>query len=207
MSPLTQKIQKQKSYRKRNLIWKLFSILLLLALGVSCDDTDKNSEDLTPLSKQEIQQFMKDFYIDKPYGTKLPENFDYLTTNGKKGALKQHRGQVIFLNFWATWCVPCKHEMPDMEELNTLMKGENFVMLAVAFNESEQKTARFLKQFPYSFSIIPDEKNEIGKPFFITGLPTTLILDKKGQLLGKAMGPRNWKAPEVVRFFRQISRF
>jgi hypothetical protein len=97
--------------------------------------------------------------------------------------------------------------MPDMEELNTLMKGENFVMLAVAFNESDQKIARFLKQFPYSFSIIPDEKNEIGKPFFITGLPTTLILDKEGQLLGKAMGPRNWKGAEVVRFFRQISRF
>jgi thiol-disulfide isomerase/thioredoxin len=207
MPSLTQKIQKQKSYRKLNLLWKLFSILLLLALGVSCDDTDKNSEDLTPLSKQEIQQFMKDFYIDKPYGTKLPENFEYLTTSGKKGELKQHRGQVIFLNFWATWCVPCKHEMPDMEELNTLMKGENFVMLAVAFNESDQKIARFLKQFPYSFSIIPDEKNEIGKPFFITGLPTTLILDKEGQLLGKAMGPRNWKGAEVVRFFRQISRF
>lgn len=185
--------------------WRLF--LLLLLLNLSCDNNSSELTEIKPISEREIKVFLKEYYIDIPYKTKFPDSFEYTATSGRKGSLSGHRGEVIFLNFWATWCVPCKQEMPDMEELYHLMKDEKFRMLAVAFNESDKKVGKFLKKYPYSFDIIPDQDNKIGGKFFITGLPTTLIIDKKGKLLGKAMGPRDWKAPGVVRFFKQISRF
>ncbi len=185
---------------------KIFLILSFLLIA-SCDRISDEQTEIGPISDVEIKHFLNDYYIDIPHKIKFPDNFNYLTSTGKKGSLSQHFGEVIFLNFWATWCVPCKHEMPDMEELHYLMKGEKFRMLAVAFSESDEKVGKFLKDYPYSFDIIPDKENTIGEKFFITGLPTTLIIDKKGKLLGKAMGPRDWKAPRVVRFLKQISRF
>lgn len=161
---------------------------------------------LGTLSEQDIKVFLEERFIDVPYQAKEAKDFTFQTLDGKTGKLSDLRGEVVFLNFWATWCVPCRYEMPDMEELHHLMKGEKFRMLAVSFKEPEATVREFLEKYPYSFDVIPDEKNEIGKLYYVTGLPTTLIIGPQGKILGKATGPRNWKDPSLIRFFKQIIR-
>ena len=97
--------------------------------------------------------------------------------------------------------------MPDMEELTHKMKSSPFRIIAVNMGDSREKINLFLKKYPYSFNIALDEKRELGKRFNVTGLPTTFIIDQKGKLLGKVMGPLKWGDHEFSTFFQNISHF
>jgi peroxiredoxin len=119
--------------------------------------------------------------------------------NGKKVELKQFRGKIIFLNFWATWCGPCKEEMPSMEVLHKQFREKNFVLLTISVDyEGEKPVQEFINKNRYTFSVLLDPKCETLDLFEVKGIPTTFLIDKKGKMIGKAIGPRDWKNEEVV---------
>ena len=125
--------------------------------------------------------------------------------DGKMVSLKDYRGKIIFLNFWATWCSPCIKEMPSMEELYKEMKGKDFEMLAISLDPQKEKVPPFVKALKLTFPILLDPKNVVSNENRIYNIPVTLILDKEGRLFGKVVGGREWGSPTSVSFFKKLS--
>ncbi|NWG02581.1 MAG: TlpA family protein disulfide reductase [Syntrophaceae bacterium] len=125
--------------------------------------------------------------------------FSLKDLEGKKVELKQFKGKVIFLNFWATWCSPCKEEMPSLEVLHQKFKGKKFVLLAIAVDYGGIKPVKeFIHKYAYTFTVLIDSKGETLERFKVKGIPATFLIDKRGFMVGKAIGPRDWKSPEVI---------
>jgi peroxiredoxin len=131
-------------------------------------------------------------------GDKKAPDFSLIDLSGKKVGIKQFKGKIIFLNFWATWCGPCKEEMPGLEVLHQQFKEKNFVLLTISVDyEGLKPVQEFINKHHYTFPVLLDPKCEALDLFEVKGIPTTFIIDKKGRMVGRAIGPRDWKNPEV----------
>ena len=106
-------------------------------------------------------------------------NFTLKSVRGDNIKLSEHRGEVIMLSFWATWCEPCKVEMPLFEERFQLT-GQEFEILAVNFDEPEAEVRQFVDEFGLSFPVLLDPGGEIQNLFRVRGYPTTFVVDKDG---------------------------
>ena len=136
---------------------------------------------------------------------KAPE-FTLPDMDNEMHSLKDYSGKVIMLNFWATWCPPCRREMPSMEAVYQTFKGQPFVVIAINEWESEEVVFPYLGQlqvFP-TFPILFDQNGDISKAYNVKGLPTTFVIDKKGQIVYRAIGGRDFNHPEVVKLIRQL---
>ncbi|MDH5560851.1 MAG: TlpA family protein disulfide reductase [Deltaproteobacteria bacterium] len=156
-------------------------------------------------SKQEINAFLENYFLDLTQQGEKIDNFSYRLLSGKTEELDSNQGKILFLNFWATWCVPCKKEMPDMEELHHLLKDTQFRIISISYSEEEKKVKEFIDLYPYSFDIALDSDGKIGTKLGVSGLPTTYILDKNLNIIAKAMGPRKWQDKSVIAFLKKIS--
>ena len=119
---------------------------------------------------------------------KAPD-FNLKDQYGVTHSLENYKGKVIFLNFWATWCPPCKKEMPDVESIYKEY-GENkkdVVILGVN-SEKENEVKKFLKDKGYTFPTVIDENSEVMRKYFIQAFPTSFVIDKEGNVYGYAMG-------------------
>jgi peroxiredoxin len=141
-----------------------------------------------------------------PLGTGRPApNFTLPGLDGKMVSLSDHKGQVVLVNIWATWCPPCVDEMPSMETVYKEFKGENFEILAVSIDALGAKAvAPFMKKYNLSFPALLDPEGTIKTLYQTTGVPESFIINRQGILVEKIIGPRNWAAPEVVRYFRDL---
>lgn len=126
------------------------------------------------------------------------------TVAGKTYRLKDLRGQVVFINFWATWCVPCLREMPSMERLNRQMKGKAFRMLAVNFDEPIERIRKFIKGKGFTFDIVLDPGGTIGEKYNAERLPLTYIIGRKGNIVRRAIGAREWDEALVVKMLEHM---
>ncbi len=131
-------------------------------------------------------------------GDKKAPDFSLRDLTGKKVEIRHYKGKIVFLNFWATWCGPCKEEMPSLEVLHEKSKGEKFVLLTISVDYEGLKVVHgFLDKHRYTFTVLLDPNGETLDLFEVKGIPTTFIIDKKGRVIGRAIGPRDWKSPEV----------
>ncbi|MDX2470814.1 MAG: redoxin family protein [SAR324 cluster bacterium] len=183
---------------------KKIIFILILGLAFLANSCDKPTQ--ADIDTQKPVDFLDEMgLLPEKHNQPLPP-LEYITMRGKTVSTEALKGKVVFLNFWATWCVPCKREMPDMEELHALMKGKDFHILAISLHEPKAKVTYFLKQFPYAFQIGMDPKNVIGKALNINALPTTFIIDKKGIIRATAVGPRRWKDPKFIEYLETLSK-
>jgi cytochrome c biogenesis protein CcmG/thiol:disulfide interchange protein DsbE len=108
--------------------------------------------------------------------------------------LSDFRGKVVFLNFWATWCKPCKEEMPSMEVLYKNFEKDGFVVLAVSIDRvtTKKDIPPFVKSLGLSFPILVDSWGQTDKRYKLMGVPETYIIDQEGVLREKVIGPRDW---------------
>ncbi len=119
---------------------------------------------------------------------KAPD-FNLKDQYGVVHSLENYKGKVMFLNFWATWCPPCKKEMPDVESIYKEY-GENkkdVVILGVN-SEKENEVKKFLKDKGYTFPTVIDENSEVMRKYFIQAFPTSFVIDKEGNVYGYVMG-------------------
>ena len=138
------------------------------------------------------------------HATKIP-NFCLEGLNGEKVKLSALVGNVIFLNLWTTWCGPCKDEMPSMEELYEHYKQRDFVLLTISLDEgSPEPTRKFIQKNLYRFPVLLDPAGKTLDLFNINRIPATVIIDKKGRIIGRAIGPRDWSKPEVFSLIDQM---
>jgi thiol-disulfide isomerase/thioredoxin len=123
---------------------------------------------------------------------------------GKVTRLSDLKGKVALVNFWATWCPPCREEVPSMMELNRLMAGKPFRMLAISIDQGGKAAVEaFFKLANTSLPAYLDSDGTIGKIYGITGVPETFVIDRKGVIIKKVIGPVVWSAPEVVKFLNE----
>jgi peroxiredoxin len=139
-------------------------------------------------------------------GLKVP-NFSFPDINGKEVSLSDHRGKVVLVNVWATWCPPCRKEMPSMQKLYEKFKGDNFEILAVSIDsEAREAVAPFMQKMNLTFPALLDPREAIRPLYGITGVPESFIIDRDGILVEKIIGPINWATPEVFLSFQNLIR-
>lgn len=123
---------------------------------------------------------------------------------GENVNLASLRGKVVLVNFWATWCPPCREEIPSMVKLNQAMAGKPFQMLAISIDEGgKEEVEKFYKSAGASLPTLLDTEQQVGASYGITGVPETFVIDPKGVILKKVIGPLDWSHPDVVRFLEQ----
>ncbi len=122
-------------------------------------------------------------------------DFTLLNPDGKKLSLKDYRGKLVFLNFWATWCEFCRDEMPGMERLYQEFKGKGFEVLAVNVKDKRSDALAFVKKLKLTYPILMDPEGEIGLLYGAFGMPTTYLIDEKGMVLARLWGPADWYSP------------
>ncbi len=123
---------------------------------------------------------------DSPYSL----DFELIDQAGTVWRLSQLRGQVVVINFWATWCAPCLKELPSMQALSTLFEDESFSLLAINAGEEPIAIDRFIENFdpPLDFPILSDPNMQAAGEWGVRGLPTTYIVNRHGRLLEFAEG-------------------
>ncbi|MFZ5724325.1 MAG: peroxiredoxin family protein [Pseudomonadota bacterium] len=107
-------------------------------------------------------------------------DFTLKATSGKNVRLAEKRGDVVMINFWATWCGPCRQEMPHLEKLHGKYKDLGFTLLGVNVESDTTGMAKFLKDVPVSFAILNDGANRVAKLYGVDGMPSTVIVDRNG---------------------------
>ncbi len=132
--------------------------------------------------------------------------FELPDMDGKVYALKALKGQVVMLNFWATWCPPCRRELPSMEALYRLLKQDGFTVLAINQWEDPDHVFAFTGQLSPAptFPILFEKRGDLAKAYGVKGLPTTFIIDKQGNVVYRAVGGRDFEHPEVVGIIRGL---
>jgi thiol-disulfide isomerase/thioredoxin len=128
-----------------------------------------------------------------------------VNTAGRFVRLDDFRGKIVFLNFWTTWCPTCITEMPSMEKLHRKLSGKNFAMVTVNIKESALQVKNFFKKYQLTFTALLDTTGGVSSEFGIGAIPTTFILDKKGQIIGRINGPREWDSRESIAMFEELA--
>jgi peroxiredoxin len=121
--------------------------------------------------------------------------FTVPSAEGRSLSLTDSRGSVVLLNFWATWCPPCREEMPSMERLYQRYRDRGFTVLAVSIDRNVAAVAPFVKEFQLTFPIGLDPESAVTRLYRVRALPTTVLIDRSGQVVAGAAGARTWDSP------------
>ena len=116
-----------------------------------------------------------------PEGAPAPQ-FNLASQGGKDVSLAQFKGQVVMLNFWASWCEPCRHEMPLLEDIYKKYNKLGFTLIGVNVEPDSKAADNWLKQTPVSFPVLYDKDSKVSQLYNVAGMPTTVIIDRKGNL-------------------------
>ena len=130
----------------------------------------------------------------------------YTTADGEETTLQALKGKVAIVNFWATWCAPCKKEMPHLNGLAKSLDPDRFAVIAISTDRSQAKAAKWLKDF--GMDALPayhDGKRALARAFELRGMPTTYILDAEGMTVAKLEGIAEWDSPEFVAWFKAVA--
>jgi thiol-disulfide isomerase/thioredoxin len=123
---------------------------------------------------------------------KPPPLLATLDINGSKRDLASYKGQVVLVNFWASWCPPCRKEMPSMQRLMQKLAGKPFVILAMDSGENREEAEPFLKELRLDFPILFDPESEIAKRWRVFAMPTSFLIDKQGLVRYVLPGGTEW---------------
>lgn len=167
----------------------LLAACMLFAL-VSCTKTE-------PVRKSSVAQEKKP----------APEISVVPLAGGAPLKLSELKGKVVLLNFWATWCPPCREEIPSMIKLNSAMAGKPFQMVAVSIDEGgKQDVESFLKQTGYNLPTYLDIDGNASRQYGITGVPESFIIDRQGVIVKKVIGGMAWDSSEVISFLEGLMK-
>jgi len=124
---------------------------------------------------------------------------------GRTVTLKEYRGKVLLVNFWATWCVPCQWEMPEMEKLYQAFKKEGFVVVAISVDRQGGSVVKpFVEERKLTYPILLDTRIEAARQFGVAGLPATFLVGADGKIKGIIYGPREWNGEPARALVREL---
>ena len=141
-----------------------------------------------------------DMLMDPMPAANPAPDFNLMGMDGKTHTLEDLKGKFVLVNFWATWCNPCKVEMPLLEKLHQTLKSEKFTVLGLHVGPGPENIEEFKKLMPISFPIYVDMDLEVN--WGVPGLPTTFLMDPEGKLIYRAVGKREFASDEMVNFLK-----
>ena len=130
--------------------------------------------------------------------------FDLKALDGGTVRSKELAGKVVLLNFWATWCGPCKEEMPSLAKLQTQFDPARFQVVTVTTDIHPRGIKQFLDHLGIHLPVLFDETEDVSRAFMVRGLPTTVLIGQDGRAVGRAVGPRAWDGEESVALVRHV---
>jgi peroxiredoxin len=130
-------------------------------------------------------------------GAPAPD-FTLKDLQGNAVTLSEFKGKVVFLNFWATWCPPCRVEMPSMERLYEVYGDRGFVMLAVNVEQAAEPVLAFLKENPHAFPILLDPDARVQRLYGVYRFPETFLIDQDGTVVEHYLGARDWSSVDFL---------
>ena len=133
-----------------------------------------------------------------------PRDFTLPLLSGENASLSSYKGKVVILNFWATWCPPCRAEMPSMETLYQRFKNQGLEILAVDLGESARTVRQFIQDHNYTFPVMLDSNSRIGSLYGIQSIPTSFIIDREGKIIGRVVGAIHWDTPQAIAAFEAL---
>jgi peroxiredoxin len=136
-------------------------------------------------------------------GEKAPR-FLFKDQFGKEFSLSNFQGKVVLINFWATWCIPCRDEMPSLDFLQRQMDQSQFAILALSVDESWGAVSQFIAQNGFTVPVYSDFDRKISTLYGTFKFPETYILDKKGKVALKVIGPADWAARDMLVYLRRL---
>lgn len=133
-------------------------------------------------------------------GNPAPD-FTLNTLKGEVVKLSELKGQVVLVNFWATWCPPCREEIPSMMRLEAAMAGKPFKMLCISIDDGGQVAVEdFFRKTGFNLPTLMDTDKQASKLYGVTGVPETFVVDKNGVILKKVVGGVEWDHPDVIAY-------
>jgi len=164
-------------------------LCLLCGLMLGCDKSE--SPDASARAKVSMGETAPDFTLK--------------TMQGKEVTLSELRGKVVLVNFWATWCPPCRQEMPSMEKLYQHLKGRDFEMLAINVEENGPATVeKFLEEKSHGFPILFDTDAQAQRRYDVSKYPETFVVDRNGVVVEHVVGAIDWMQPSVVEYLENL---
>ena len=129
---------------------------------------------------------------------KVAPDFTLKDLTGKPVALSSLRGKVVFLNLWATWCPPCRTEMPSIQALHrAFQKDANFVTLTVSEDSDVSKPPAYIQKNNFDFAVLLDPKNIVGEAYDVSGLPESFVIGRDGRIVAHHIGPYDWANADI----------
>jgi peroxiredoxin len=148
--------------------------------------------DSSPRPGLSLDEAVRELDLIRPARPKRAHDFAVTLMQGDTLKLKEQRGKAVMVNFWATWCPPCREEMPAMERLHRRHQARGFVLLAVSVDTDAALVKPFLTQHKLTFPVALDAKMELANAYGVRALPASFLIDREGNLAALALGPRAW---------------
>ena len=170
--------------------------LAVVALA-ACGNTDKNQQNNTAKEKTKTEEV-------EGVETPVASGISFKDEEGKTVSLNSLKGKVVFINFWATWCPPCIHEMPSINELKkSLNDNDDIVFLMVDVDNKMEQSSAFMKENGYDLPVyVP--ASEIPSDYLGGAIPTTVILDKNGNIAARMEGGRDYSDPQIAKGLNEL---
>ncbi len=180
----------------KKMIFILITLLLLNGFSLSADT---ESDEPSALQEELMQLGFRVFkqQVEAP-------DFELENLKGETVTLSSFRGNLVFLNFWATWCPPCREEMPSMQTLYEKLEDEDFEIVAVDLQESRRTVADFIEERGFTFPVVIDSSGRTGSEYGARSIPTSYLIDRDGNAIGFLVGSRMWDGEDVEQVFRSL---
>ncbi|HJO58879.1 MAG TPA: TlpA disulfide reductase family protein, partial [Nitrospinaceae bacterium] len=150
-----------------------------------------------PISVDDVKTH-KNFDQEKADVGYLAPGFYLRNLKGNRESLGKYRGQVVVLNFWATWCAPCRVEMPSFENLYRRYRSEGMTVLAITIDKNaDAKIKSFVEEYGLSFPVLLDTKGEVERLYPSMTIPFTYVIDRDGRVVARVDGAKNWESEET----------
>ncbi len=138
-------------------------------------------------------------------GSRAPEFRAVHLSTGRPASLAEYRGKVLLLNIWATWCLPCRVEMPSLQRLQRQLAGSDFRLVSVSIDiEDSTVVRRYAQELGLTFEILHDRPGAIREIYQTTGVPESFVIDRDGAIVKKVIGPAEWDSPVNQTLIRRL---
>jgi thiol-disulfide isomerase/thioredoxin len=135
---------------------------------------------------------------------KAAPDFTLLNIDGQQVSLQQYRGKVVFLNFWATWCIPCREEMPALERLHQTYQAQDLAIISIDLKEGVDQVKAFFQKHGLSFPSLLDTNGVVFRDYLVAGMPTTYLIDRDGTMVARGVGGRDWTRAEALQLIQEL---
>jgi peroxiredoxin len=134
----------------------------------------------------------------------LAPAFELRDPEGNIHRMSDYRGRVAIVNFWATWCPPCRAEMPSMQRAWEQIEAEGILMIGINVGEDLETVNGFTEEYPVTFPLLLDEDAKVTGEWPVRGMPTTFVVDSGGRIVYRAIGEREWDDPDLLDAVRNL---